>query len=107
MDQQYFNNIVFFSPLFSVADHLIDILIMRTLSCRKEVKLETDVMVCHRELEADSKCLQETCSTIQQLETALEQCKEFINLFPKPLKKLQGQCVIFSFAAKQAAGHHP
>ncbi|KAH8940021.1 hypothetical protein BDL97_15G066000 [Sphagnum fallax] len=40
---------------------------------RKEVKLETDVMVCHRELEADSKCLQETCATIQQLETALEQ----------------------------------
>ncbi len=54
------------------------------------MKLETDVMVCHRELEADSKCLQETCATIQQLETALEQCKEFINLFPKPLKKLQG-----------------
>ncbi len=61
------------------------------------MKLETDVMVCHRELEADSKRLQETCATIQQLETAQEQCKEFINLIPKLLKKLQGQCVIFFF----------
>jgi hypothetical protein len=63
---------------------------MKTLSCRKEVKLETDVMVCRRELEADSKCLQETCATVQQLETALEQCKEFINLFQNFFKNSRG-----------------
>ncbi len=67
------------------------------------MKLETDVMICRRELEADSKCLQETCATIQQLETALEQCKEFINLVPKLLKKLEGQCVILFFCCKASS----